>query len=64
MPASYLPYLPDQDMLLPHSMREWLREGEAQSRGNLMNPRERRSMKLRMYPRKYPQAVAAGARTP
>jgi transposase len=27
MPASYLPYLPDQDMLLPHSMREWLPEG-------------------------------------
>jgi transposase len=27
MPASYLPYLPDQDFLLPHSMREWLPEG-------------------------------------
>src|SRR6202162_4083233 len=27
MPASYLPYLPDQDFLLPHSMREWLLEG-------------------------------------
>jgi transposase len=27
MPASYQPYLPDQDMLLPHSMREWLPEG-------------------------------------
>lgn len=27
MPTSYLPYLPDQDMLLPHSMREWLPEG-------------------------------------
>jgi hypothetical protein len=51
-------------MLLPHSMREWLREGEAQSRGNLMNPRERRSMKLRMYPRKYPQVGAAGVRAP
>jgi transposase len=27
MPANYLPYLPDQDFLLPHSMREWLPEG-------------------------------------
>lgn len=27
MPTSYLPYLPDQDFLLPHSMREWLPEG-------------------------------------
>jgi transposase len=27
MPASYLPYLPDQDFLLPHSMGEWLPEG-------------------------------------
>ena len=27
MAASYLPYLPDQDFLLPHSMREWLPEG-------------------------------------
>jgi transposase len=27
MPVSYLPYLPDQDFLLPHSMREWLPEG-------------------------------------
>ncbi len=27
MSASYLPYLPDQDFLLPHSMREWLAEG-------------------------------------
>ena len=27
MPASYLPYVPDQDFLLPHSMREWLPEG-------------------------------------
>ena len=27
MPASYLPYMPDQDFLLPHSMREWLPEG-------------------------------------
>jgi transposase len=27
MPASYQPYLPDQDFLLPHSMREWLPEG-------------------------------------
>jgi hypothetical protein len=27
MPASYLPYLPDQDFLLPHSMREWLPAG-------------------------------------
>ncbi|MGE3703600.1 MAG: IS1182 family transposase [Hyphomicrobiaceae bacterium] len=27
MPASYLPYQPDQDFLLPHSMREWLPEG-------------------------------------
>jgi transposase len=27
MPISYLPYLPDQDFLLPHSMREWLPEG-------------------------------------
>ena len=27
MPTSYQPYLPDQDMLLPHSMREWLPEG-------------------------------------
>jgi hypothetical protein len=24
MPISYQPYLPDQDFLLPHSMREWL----------------------------------------
>jgi transposase len=27
MPASYLPYQPDQDFLLPASMREWLPEG-------------------------------------
>lgn len=27
MPVSYQPYLPDQDFLLPHSMREWLAEG-------------------------------------
>ena len=27
MPASYLPYQPDQDFLLPYSMREWLPEG-------------------------------------
>jgi transposase len=27
MAASYLPYLPDQDFLLPPSMREWLPEG-------------------------------------
>lgn len=27
MPASYLPYVPDQDFLLPHSLREWLPEG-------------------------------------
>lgn len=27
MRISYLPYLPDQDFLLPHSMREWLPEG-------------------------------------
>ena len=27
MPASYLPYEPDQDFLLPPSMREWLPEG-------------------------------------
>ncbi len=27
MSASYQPYLPDQDLLLPHSMREWLPEG-------------------------------------
>lgn len=27
MPISYYPYLPDQDFLLPHSMREWLPEG-------------------------------------
>jgi transposase len=27
MPTSYQPYLPDQDVLLPHSMREWLPEG-------------------------------------
>jgi transposase len=27
MPTSYIPYLPDQDFLLPHSMREWLHEG-------------------------------------
>jgi transposase len=27
MAASYLPYLPDQDLLLPPSMSEWLREG-------------------------------------
>lgn len=27
MPASYLPYQPDQDFLLPPSMREWLPEG-------------------------------------
>ncbi len=27
MPTSYQPYLPDQDFLLPHSMREWLTEG-------------------------------------
>ncbi len=27
MPTSYQPYLPDQDTLLPHSMREWLPEG-------------------------------------
>jgi transposase len=24
MPTSYLPYEPDQDLLLPHSLREWL----------------------------------------
>ena len=27
MPASYLPYEPDQDFLLPPSLREWLPEG-------------------------------------
>jgi transposase len=27
MAASYLPYLPDQDILLPPSLREWLPEG-------------------------------------
>jgi transposase len=27
MPTSYLPYEPDQDLLLPHSLREWLPEG-------------------------------------
>lgn len=27
MPASYLPYLPDQDFLLPRSMSEWLPDG-------------------------------------
>jgi transposase len=27
MPASYLPYQPDQDFLLPPAMREWLPEG-------------------------------------
>src|SRR5215208_3648905 len=27
MPASYLPYEPDQDFLLPPSMREWLPDG-------------------------------------
>lgn len=27
MPISYQPYLPDQDFLLPRSMREWLPEG-------------------------------------
>src|SRR5262245_21678092 len=27
MPASYLPYQPDQDFLLPPSMKEWLPEG-------------------------------------
>lgn len=27
MPASYLPYLPDQDFLLPPSLKEWLPEG-------------------------------------
>lgn len=27
MPISYQSYLPDQDFLLPHSMREWLPEG-------------------------------------
>ena len=27
MPVSYMPYLPDQDFLLPHTMREWLPEG-------------------------------------
>lgn len=27
MPASYLPYQPDQDFLLPPSIREWLTEG-------------------------------------
>jgi transposase len=26
MPTSYLPYEPDQDLLLPHSLREWLPE--------------------------------------
>ncbi len=26
MAASYLPYLPDQDFLLPPTMREWLPE--------------------------------------
>lgn len=27
MPASYLPYQPDQDLLLPPSLKEWLPEG-------------------------------------
>ena len=27
MPTSYLPYLPDQDFLLPPSLKEWLPEG-------------------------------------
>ena len=26
MPTSYLPYEPNQDLLLPHSLREWLPE--------------------------------------
>lgn len=26
MPTSYLPYEPHQDLLLPHSLREWLPE--------------------------------------
>ncbi len=26
MPKSYRPYLPDQDLLLPPSLREWLAE--------------------------------------
>lgn len=37
MPASYLPYLPDQDMLLPHSMREWLPEGHLANRWGVMS---------------------------
>ncbi|WP_397545583.1 hypothetical protein [Roseateles oligotrophus] len=24
MPTSYLPYAPDQQLLLPHSLQEWL----------------------------------------
>lgn len=27
MPTSYLPYAPDQQLLLPHSLQEWLPQG-------------------------------------
>jgi hypothetical protein len=27
MPTSYLPYNPQQQMLLPHALQEWLPEG-------------------------------------
>ncbi len=27
MPTSYLPYVPDQQLLLPHSLQEWLPKG-------------------------------------
>ena len=27
MPTSYQPYAPDQDLLLPHSLKEWLPPG-------------------------------------
>src|SRR3989344_2716191 len=27
MPTSYLPYVPDQQLLLPHSLQEWLPQG-------------------------------------
>jgi hypothetical protein len=40
MPASYLPYLPDQDFLLPHSMREWLHEGHLAYFKNVLGSRK------------------------
>ena len=58
MPASYLPYLPDQDFLLPHSMREWLPEGHL---AYFINDTVD-SLDLRRFTRAMPRAARATSR--